>query len=93
MPIIVEDLGLITHDVRELREELGLPGMAVLQFAFDGDPDNDYLPHNLERNSVIYTGTHDNQTTVGWFASAPDIRSVNRFLPISAATVATLPGT
>jgi 4-alpha-glucanotransferase len=72
VPIIVEDLGLITDDVRELRMRLGLPGMAVLQFAFDGDPYNLYLPHNLQRNSVVYTGTHDNQTTVGWFASAPD---------------------
>jgi 4-alpha-glucanotransferase len=72
VPIIVEDLGLITDDVRELRKSLGLPGMAVLQFAFDDDPYNVYLPHNVARNSVIYTGTHDNQTTVGWFASAPD---------------------
>lgn len=71
-PIVVEDLGLITKDVRALREKLGLPGMAVLQFAFEDDPDNLYLPHNIERNSVLYTGTHDNQTTVGWFSSAPD---------------------
>ncbi len=72
VPIIVEDLGLITPDVVALREELGLPGMAVLQFAFDGDPHNAYLPHSLERNSVVYTGTHDNQTTVGWFQSMPE---------------------
>jgi 4-alpha-glucanotransferase len=72
VPTIVEDLGLITSDVRELRMRLALPGMAVLQFAFDDDPHNLYLPHNLERNSVVYTGTHDNQTTVGWFASAPE---------------------
>lgn len=71
-PIIVEDLGLITQDVISLRMELGLPGMSVLQFAFDDDPANVYLPHNLERNSVIYTGTHDNQTTVGWFQSQPE---------------------
>lgn len=71
VPIIVEDLGLITDDVRALRKELRLPGMAVLQFAFNGDPHNDYLPHNLEPNSVLYTGTHDNQTTVGWFNAAP----------------------
>jgi 4-alpha-glucanotransferase len=70
--IIVEDLGLITPDVIGLRDELGLPGMAVLQFAFDGDPGNLYLPHNLIRNSVIYTGTHDNQTSAGWFATAPE---------------------
>lgn len=67
--IIVEDLGLITTDVVELRNQLGYPGMTVLQFAFDGDPDNLYLPHNHITNSVVYTGTHDNQTTVGWFQS------------------------
>ena len=72
IPIVVEDLGLITADVVALREELGLPGMAVLQFAFDGDPTNAYLPHNLRRNSVIYSGTHDNQTTAGWFRSQPE---------------------
>ncbi len=75
VPIIVEDLGLITTDVVELRRELGLPGMAVLQFAFDGDAGNAYLPHNYAQNLVVYTGTHDNQTTVGWFASqSPEIR-------------------
>ena len=62
-PIIVEDLGLITPDVLQLRDDLALPGMSVLQFAFDGDPANAYLPHNIERHSVMYTGTHDNQTT------------------------------
>lgn len=72
VPIIVEDLGIITPDVVALRESLGLPGMKVLQFAFDGDPTNDYLPHNYERNSVVYTATHDNQTTVGWFWSLPE---------------------
>lgn len=72
IPIIVEDLGLITPDVAALREELGLPGMAVLQFAFDGDPHNAYLPHSLDRNSAVYTGTHDNQTTAGWFGSMPE---------------------
>ncbi len=65
--IVVEDLGIITPDVHLLRDELGFPGMKVLQFAFDGDPNNLYLPHNLERNSVVYTGTHDNNTSVGWF--------------------------
>lgn len=66
--IIVEDLGVITPDVIALREDLGLPGMKVLQFAFGEDPDNPYLPHNYERNDVVYTATHDNQTTIGWFA-------------------------
>ncbi|MEA2597006.1 MAG: 4-alpha-glucanotransferase [Thermomicrobiales bacterium] len=67
VPIIVEDLGLITDDVDQLRNDLGLPGMKVLQFAFDDDPENEYLPHNYEPNCVVYTGTHDNQTTIGWF--------------------------
>jgi 4-alpha-glucanotransferase len=72
VPIIVEDLGVITPDVVALREALGLPGMKVLQFAFDGDPTNDYLPHNYHTESVVYTATHDNQTTVGWFWSLPE---------------------
>lgn len=70
LPIIAEDLGTITADVIGLRDEMGLPGMAVLQFAFGGGPDNVYLPHNLQRNTVIYSGTHDNDTSRGWFAAA-----------------------
>jgi 4-alpha-glucanotransferase len=69
LPIVVEDLGIITPDVVELRQRLGLQGMKVLQFAFDGDPDNPYLPHNYSSDCVVYTGTHDNQTTTGWFQS------------------------
>jgi 4-alpha-glucanotransferase len=69
LPIVAEDLGLITEDVTALRQELGLPGMTVLQFAFDGKRTNPHLPFNHERNSVVYTGTHDNDTTEGWFAS------------------------
>jgi len=65
--LIAEDLGLITADVTALRREFDLPGMAVLQFAFDGGPDNLHLPANHERNQVVYTGTHDNDTVVGWF--------------------------
>jgi 4-alpha-glucanotransferase len=72
VPIIVEDLGLITEDVLRLRDDLGFPGMNVLQFAFDDDPANPYLPHNHVPNSVVYTATHDNQTTVGWFAGLPE---------------------
>ena len=70
VPIIAEDLGLITPEVEALREELGFPGMKVLQFAFSGDPDHPYLPHNFERNCVVYTGTHDNDTTLGWLRTA-----------------------
>jgi 4-alpha-glucanotransferase len=67
--IVVEDLGLITADVVELRQRLGYPGMKVLQFAFNGDPQNVYLPHMYESQCVVYTGTHDNDTTIGWFTS------------------------
>ena len=70
LPIIAEDLGTITPDVIELREALGFPGMAVLQFAFGDTAANLYLPHNLQPACVVYTGTHDNDTTRGWFAHA-----------------------
>ena len=69
LPIIAEDLGVITPDVESLRDGFGLPGMRILQFAFGGDTKNLDLPHNYIRNSVVYTGTHDNDTTVGWFKS------------------------
>lgn len=72
VPMIVEDLGLITPDVEALRDELGYPGMKVLQFAFNDDPHNVYLPHNYAPNCVVYTGTHDNQTTIGWFQTRTD---------------------
>jgi 4-alpha-glucanotransferase len=64
-------LGLITPEVNALRERLGLPGMRVLQFSFSG-PDNSYLPHHYENNTIVYTGTHDNDTTLGWFRSRPE---------------------
>ncbi len=66
LPIIAEDLGLITESVEKLRDDFNLPGMKVLQFAWS-DPRNDFLPHNHPVNSVVYTGTHDNNTTVGWW--------------------------
>jgi 4-alpha-glucanotransferase len=71
-PIIAEDLGVITPDVEALRVGLDLPGMSVLQFAFGGDAANLYLPHNHTRDLVVYTGTHDNDTTAGWWASLDD---------------------
>jgi 4-alpha-glucanotransferase len=71
LAVLAEDLGTITPDVIALREELGLPGMRVLQFAFGGDPRDTHLPHNYDHNTVVYTGTHDNDTTVGWFRAAP----------------------
>jgi len=67
LPVIAEDLGDITPKVERLRDEFELPGMSVLQFAFGGDAKNIYLPHNYTRNFVAYTGTHDNDTAVGWF--------------------------
>jgi 4-alpha-glucanotransferase len=68
LPIIAEDLGVITPEVDALRYQLGFPGMRVLQFAFGSDPKaDDYKPHNYLRNCVVYTGTHDNNTTIGWF--------------------------
>jgi 4-alpha-glucanotransferase len=70
LPIIAEDLGLITPDVEELRDQLGFPGMKVLQFAFGGEADDPYLPHNYRRHCVVYTGTHDNDTTTGWWITA-----------------------
>jgi len=70
LPIIAEDLGVITEDVVALIEEFGMPGMKVLQFAFGSSEDNPYLPHNYDKNSLVYTGTHDNDTTVGWFRTA-----------------------
>ena len=72
LPIIAEDLGLITPDVDALRHEFSLPGMRILQFAFDEDGDNTnaYLPHNYDTNTVVYTGTHDNNTTQGWWKEA-----------------------
>jgi len=69
LPIIAEDLGVITPDVESLRDDFGLPGMRILQFGFSSDPKNIDLPHNYHRNVVVYTGTHDNDTAVGWFTS------------------------
>ncbi len=69
LPIIAEDLGVITPDVESLRDDFDFPGMHILQFAFGGDPRNKDLPHNYTRNTVVYTGTHDNDTTLGWFKS------------------------
>ncbi len=70
MTLIAEDLGVITAEVNALREAFALPGMKILQFAFGGQDDNPYLPHNTEAHSVVYTGTHDNDTTLGWYENA-----------------------
>jgi 4-alpha-glucanotransferase len=67
LPLVAEDLGVITPAVEALRDRYGLPGMKILQFAFGGGADNPYLPHHHQRNAVVYTGTHDNDTTLGWY--------------------------
>jgi 4-alpha-glucanotransferase len=67
LPLVAENLGLITKDVEKLRRKFKLPGMLVLQFAFDGNSDNPHLPHNHKHTDIIYTGTHDNDTTLGWY--------------------------
>jgi 4-alpha-glucanotransferase len=72
LPLIAEDLGLITPPVVALRDWLELPGMRILQFAFDGDGRHPFLPHNYVRNCVAYSGTHDNDTALGWYATAPE---------------------
>lgn len=77
LPILAEDLGVITPDVEELRDKFGFPGMRVLQFAFDGKPDNPHLPENFPEHGrvVVYPGTHDNDTALGWYRTAPkDVR-------------------
>ncbi|MFB8789097.1 MAG: 4-alpha-glucanotransferase [Potamolinea sp.] len=71
LPIMAEDLGVITPEVEALRDRFEFPGMKILQFAFGGGSDNPFLPFNYPRNSVVYTGTHDNDTTIGWFNQLP----------------------
>jgi len=80
LPLVAEDLGTITPGVGALMERFGLPGMAVLQFAFGGDADNAYRPHNYRPNLVAYTGTHDNDTFLGWWTNGatPEERAVGR---------------
>jgi 4-alpha-glucanotransferase len=68
--LVAEDLGIITEEVDTLRLKYDMPGMKILQFAFGGDETNPYLPGNIEENSVVYTGTHDNDTTLGWYQQA-----------------------
>jgi len=81
LPVVAEDLGVITDEVEALRDQFDFPGMAVLQFAFENDPSNDFLPHNYRRNLVAYPGTHDNNTTVGWWTedlTLPEARTYAR---------------
>jgi 4-alpha-glucanotransferase len=71
LPLIAEDLGVVTPEVTKLRQRFSLPGMKILQFAFDDPSGSDYLPHRYETNTVVYTGTHDNDTSAGWFYAPP----------------------
>ena len=75
LPVLAEDLGTVTPEVEALRDQFEFPGMKILQFAFGSDSDNPYLPFNITHNCVIYTGTHDNDTTIGWFNTASDYES------------------
>ena len=88
--MIAEDLGFLTPEVHELLEETGYPGMKVLQFAFDAKSDSEYQPHNYTRNCVVYTGTHDNDTSRGWIESTePDVRDYTlRYLGIKDKSAA-----
>jgi 4-alpha-glucanotransferase len=86
LPVVAEDLGVITEPVVRLRRELGFPGMAVLQFALGNDPGNPHLPRNHEEQQVVYTGTHDNDTTVGWWESlTPEERDWSELDPADPA--------
>jgi 4-alpha-glucanotransferase len=80
LPIIAEDLGLITPGVVALRDKYNLPGMKVLQFAFHENNDDPFLPHNHIPNCVVYTGTHDNNTTIGWWRTGEATRAAKRSL-------------
>jgi 4-alpha-glucanotransferase len=74
LPLIAEDLGAVTPEVKALRDEFALPGMRILQFAFGTDTSaNDFLPHNYPRRTVVYTGTHDNDTVIGWFEAREEL--------------------
>ena len=88
-PLVAEDLGLITPDVEDLRRAFGLPGMRVLQFGFDGSSDNPHLPHMHQRDCIVYTGTHDNDTSVGWYASldGETARRVDFYLRMGSSTM------
>ena len=89
-PVIAEDLGVITHEVEALRDHYNFSGMKILQFAFDSGASNPYLPHNHVKHGIVYTGTHDNNTTVGWYESISDAEraEMNDYLGASGADCA-----
>ena len=78
LPFLAEDLGVVTDEVHALRNRYSLPGMRILQFAFDDPNGSDYLPHRYEPNTAVYTGTHDNDTTVGWFHTPGSVHDAIR---------------
>lgn len=91
VPIIAEDLGIITPEVEKLRDDFKLPGMKILQFAFAGEADNAYLPHNYRNpHCIVYTGTHDNDTSKGWFAEATpkESKQVRAYLGVDGSDIA-----
>jgi len=90
LPIIAEDLGVITPEVEELRDRFGFPGMKILQFAFGGERNSAFLPHNFSPNCVVYTGTHDNDTIIGWYNSASEEERdhVRRYLARDGSDIA-----
>lgn len=89
LPIIAEDLGIITDSVRELRDRFELPGMKILQFGFENINDNDFMPYNHPANCVCYTGTHDNDTTVGWYEKVAPIcqDKVRRYMNTDGSSI------
>ena len=90
LPIFAEDLGIITPEVEKLRDSLGYPGMKVLQFGFDGLGESSFLPHQLDtRNCICYTGTHDNDTTLGWYqhATPQSQDKVRRYMNTDASSI------
>ena len=93
LPLVAEDLGVITEDVIKLRKQFNLPGMKILQFAFDGDSRNKYLPHNHEKSCVVYTGTHDNNTTLGWYQELDVVSKqyLHNYLGVDENTVLDMP--
>lgn len=90
LPIIAEDLGVITPEVKALRDQFDFPGMKILQFAFGGEQNSDFLPHGFTQNCVVYTGTHDNETTVGWYLNASEAERdhIRRYLAVSGRDIA-----
>ena len=92
LELVAEDLGIITPDVEDLRRGFALPGMRVLQFGFDGSSDNPHLPHLHQRDSIVYTGTHDNDTTLGWYESL-DAQTARRVDFYFGSRLAEMPGT